>query len=219
MLRSALMQRVLGEEHSMYSSHIREAKLLISQEIGPARDRRVSAMIAAIAVCNAWADPSVDRKVFPDVKAELKIALRECQQDFHRVMVLAAQTLGDNDQSNVPVFAHLVRRMSSFSAIFSVAESLLQYLEKHDWAATETTDVKWTGNPISRLCLRVYAFFNKSWNWHNPDSFRLAIKTSVGMALASLFVSINYLFEIADPFSVWPGLTIGKCSLVFDSRV
>jgi hypothetical protein len=206
------MQRVLGEEHSIYSSHLREAKLLISQEIGPSRDRLVSAMIAAIAVCHAWADPSEQRKIFPDVTGELKIALRACQLDFQRAMILAAEKLGDNDQANIPIFAHLVRRMSAFSAIFSVAESLLSYLQKHDWAATEihSSDLKWKGNPICRLCLQVYAFFNKSWKWHNPDSFRLAIKTSVGMLIASLFVSVDYLNEIATPFSVWPGLTIGE---------
>jgi hypothetical protein len=86
-------------------------------------------------------------------------------------------------------------------------------LEKHAWEKTEirSSDSKtWKGNCVSRLWLRFFAVINTPWKWHNPDSFRLALKTAMGMVLASLFVSIQYLYEIAAPFAIWPGLTIGE---------
>jgi uncharacterized membrane protein YgaE (UPF0421/DUF939 family) len=219
MLRTSLMQRVLGEEYDIYSQNLREAKIIINTEIGPARDRMVDAMIAAVAVCHAWADPSEHRTVLPDVQGELRVALRECRSAFHRAMGKATEKLGDHPRSNVPIFAHLTRRMSSFSALFDLGDSMLDYLEKHSWEAEEmTADAggacqKGFGACFCEWCCGVIAFCETKWLWYNPDNFRLALKTSVGMVLASMFVSVPYLWDISQPFGVWPGLTIASVSL------
>jgi len=80
------------------------------------------------------------------------------------------------------------------------------YLEKHRW---ETEEIKGkvvrTGFYTGRVRATL-AHWNQPWLWHKPDSFRLALKTSVGMTLASLFVSVPFLWKIAMPFGVWPGL-------------
>lgn len=219
MLRTALQQRVLGEEIHAYSSRLQEAKLIINQEVGPARDRMTSAMIAAIAVCHAWADPSEHRTVLPDVEGELRASLRECRNAFHGAAAKASGKLGEQSDSNVPIFAHLTRRMSSFSALFALGDSLLAYLEKHSWEAQEIA-----GHPgecctngicggFVQLWYEVFAFWDKKWLWNNSDNFRLALKTSVGMTIASLFISVTYLYNLAAPFGVWPGLTIASVNL------
>lgn len=62
-LRSALVGRVLGEEIAMASPVLVTVKAQIEEQIAPARDRLVDAMIAALAVCTAWADPLSQRQV------------------------------------------------------------------------------------------------------------------------------------------------------------
>lgn len=216
-LRTAMMQRVLGEEYNIYSQNLREAKQIIKTEIAPSRDRMVDAMIAAIAVCHAWADPAEHRTVLPDVQGELRVALRECRHAFHQAMGKAAEKLGENTDTNVPIFAHLTRRMSSFSALFAFGDSLLAYLENRSWEAEEIIigDATQQGFCAGFFCwcCGVVAFWETKWLWYNKDNFRLALKTSVGMVLASLFVSVPYLWSIAEPFGVWPGLTIASVNL------
>lgn len=53
-LRSALVGHVLGEEIAMNSPVLVTVKSQIEEQIAPARDRLVDAMIASLAVCTAW---------------------------------------------------------------------------------------------------------------------------------------------------------------------
>lgn len=53
-LCSALAGRLLGEEIAMNSTVLKTVKTSIEQQIAPARDRLVDAMIASLAVCTAW---------------------------------------------------------------------------------------------------------------------------------------------------------------------
>ena len=214
-LRTSLVQRVIGEEYTMYSPHLRDAKVTINEEIGPARDRMVDSMIAAIAVCHAWADPSSHRTVLPNVHGELKEAIRECFQDLHQAFIKAAKKLEANPQDNIPIFAHLSRRMTSFNALFELGDSLQAYLQKHSWESEEVREKK-RETFLARLFDRIssmMSFVDLRWLLRNPDSLRLALKTSVGMFLASMFVSVPYLWNISKPFGVWPGLTIASINL------
>ena len=215
-LETALTQRVLGEEYALYSPTLREAKAIIKEEIGSARDRLVDAMIASVAVCHAWADPFASRTVLPDVLTELEESLHECRFAFHQGMTKAAEKLGANEQKNSPVFAHLTRRMSAFNAMFALGDSILDYLKKHHWEEEQIKTMKRGGTLEALLYWCFMSFVNftsPQWLWHKQDSFRLALKTAVGMMLASLFVSVPFLWSIASPFGVWPGLTIASVNL------
>lgn len=213
-LQTALTHQVLGEEHQFYSSSLREAKQVIKEEIGPARDRMVDAMISSVAVCHAWADPFSKRTVLPDTLGELEESLMACRHAFHRAMTRAAEKLGENQNAHTPIFAHLTRRMSAFHALFELGDCIVAYLKQHQW---EEEQIKTTpsvlGGVLSGIFGAFVAFTGPEWLWHKKDSFRLAVKTSVGMFLASLFVSVPYLWEIASPFGVWPGLTIASVNL------
>ena len=214
-LRTALTQQVLGEEHHYYSSNLREAKQVIRDEIADARDRMLDAMISSVAVCHAWADPFAKRTVLPDTLGELEESLSECRHAFHRAMAKAAEKLGENQNSNTPIFAHLTRRMSAFHALFELGDCIVAYLKQHQWEEEQikTSDTGLVGGLVGGLFHAFVAFTSPKWLWHSKDSFRLAVKTSVGMFLASLFVAVPYLWEIAMPFGVWPGLTIASVNL------
>lgn len=172
-------------------------------------------MIASVAVCHAWADPSSRRTVLPDVEGELAVSVYECRKAFHRAIFRAAEQLRAEPEQNTPIFAHLTRRMSAFNALFELGDSLLAYLEKHRW---EEEEIKGTivanKTPFTVRLGSTWAYWNQQWLWHKPDSFRLALKTSVGMVFASLFVAVPYLWKIAMPFGVWPGLTIASVNLM-----
>jgi uncharacterized membrane protein YgaE (UPF0421/DUF939 family) len=216
LLRSSLVQRVLGEEYSIYCETLREAKQILSETISPCMNRLMDAMIVALGVCDAWADPSSSRAVLPDVHGELRVALAEARDAVHQGMKKATAKLEENTDTKVPNFAHLTRRMCAFSSMFDMADSLLGYLEQHTWEAEETRIlIPKLGACafLSEFWSGFRSFVEAKWLWHKPDSFRLALKTSVGMVLASLFVSVPYLWRISRPFGLWPGLTVASVNL------
>lgn len=169
-------------------------------------------MIASVAICHAWADPLSRRTVLPDVEGELAVSIFECRKTFHRAISHAVEHLMRTEpQQNTPIFAHLTRRMSAFNALFEFGDSLLDYLEQHRCTIEAVKGIAITTTTISDHL--GWAYWNQPWLWHKPDSFRLALKTSVGMALASLFVAVPFLWRISSPFGVWPGVRYTKASL------
>lgn len=88
------------------------------------------------------------------------------------------------------------------------------FLSNRDWVKQEIRG-KQKGNLaiVQHAAGAARDFVSTKWLWHKPDSLRLALKTSVGMAVASLFVSVTYLFNISQPFEHWPGLTIASVNL------
>ena len=219
-LQTALTQRLLGEEHHYYSPNLREAKQAIKDEIAESRDRMLDALIASVAVCHAWADPFAKKSVaLPDTVGELEDSLSECRRSFHRAMSRAAEKLGENRSATTPVFAHLIRRMAAFHALFELSDCVVVYLKQHQWEGDQIKSSKTSlfRGLGGRLFHSFVAFNSPQWLWHDKDSFRLAVKTSVGMFLASLFVAVPFLWQIASPFGVWPGLTIA--SVNFGSSV
>lgn len=219
-IRASLSQRVIGEEYSVYSEQLRDVKAILSREVGPARDRVIDAMISSIAVNHAWANPSAHRTVLPDVERELEVSIEDCRSSFNRAMAMASSHLEGNS-NKTPVFAHLTRRMTAFNALFEFGDSLLGYLREHSWEKEELFNEdesiirhqrRMSSYVLSKL-MSFIGFLEKKWLWHNPDTMRLALKTSVGMLLASLFVSVPYLWKVAKPFGVWPGLTVASVNL------
>ena len=217
-LRSALMQKVLGEESNFLSPQLALAKVKFNDEMSPSRDRMISAMIAAVAVCHVWADPSGHRTVLPNVQMELKAALAECRKAFRTATCKASKNISaiGNQKEHTPLFAHLTRRMTSFHALFAIADSILEYLENHSWENEENTCKSPKDIPyayVLQLIQDVCEFWKKPWKWNNRDQYRLALKTAVGMFFASLFICVPYLKDIASPYGLWPGITIASVNL------
>ena len=222
-LCTALANRVLGEEHPFFSASLREAKGVINDQVSASRDRLVDAMLSSIAVCHAWADPSTHRVVLPDVHEELQAAIEDSRHNFQFALQRAAGVFKQNHSKEssshqnpeTPLLAHLTRRISAFHALLELAQSLLHYLNQHNWEAEEIKQSKLKSQVLSssNLLGSLRSCVEAKWLWHKPDSFRLAFKTAVGMFLASLFVSIPHLYNLAAPFGIWPGLTIASVNL------
>lgn len=158
-----------------------------------------------------------NRTVLPDVEGELAASIRQCRAAFHLAIAKGAERLGENPQTNVPIFAHLTRRMTAFNAMFDLADNLCDYLREHSWEKEEDEQRRRPHHGVIDHVVNsvasTVAFCEKKWLWYNPDSFRLALKLSVGMVFASLFVSVPFLWNISDPFGVWPGLTVASVNL------
>ncbi|KAL3942484.1 MAG: hypothetical protein SGBAC_003335 [Bacillariaceae sp.] len=217
-IRSALMQKVLGEDSNHSSPVLAQAKVDLNDEISSARDRLTDAMIASIAVSHAWAHPSEHRTILPNVKVELRQALLECEQSFHVAICKAAHKMeGTSQREQTPLFAHLTRRMSSFHALFALAESLLRYLENHegqeDDKRVEELLKRKCCNPARKTFSSFETFCLQPWKWHNQDDRRLALKTALGMVLASFFVSIPYLRDLTAAYGTLPAITIASVNL------
>ena len=158
---------------------------------------------------------------------EISSALEQSKADFHEAMKKASLVLMENCRLqekgvNKPVFAYLTRRMVSFTAIFQFAKHMCDYLDeqeaKHSVTAKEDVQRKQPQNEEGKgvwngITDQIMKLWRKKWNFHDRDSFRLALKTCIGMVLASLFFAVPYLYDVASPFALWPGLTIAGVNL------
>ena len=226
-LCTALTNRILGEEYQFNSQSLRDAKGVINDHISESRDRLVHAMTSSIAVCHAWADPMTRRVVLPDVQDELQEAMEDSRHQFQIAVQRAAHVLAMQDPSayyhrhqnlNMPLFAHLARRMSASHSLLELAQSLVNFMNRHNWEAQEVRGVGsksfGTWEQLRSLIFTgVHSYITRPWLWYGPDTFRLALKTAVGMFFGSLFISIPYLYNLATPFALWPGLTIASVNL------
>ena len=214
-LQNSLTQHVLGEDLGLSSHVLSRVKMIIKEEIMSSRNRLIDAMIAAIAVCDACADHSLHRRVLPGIEEELQIVLEECNDNLNIAISRSAKLLDEDSSSNVSILAHLIRRTTALNAIFEFAESLLYYLKHHRWdqlcCVEKNQNTRQSRTSLSLSSFK--AFVQLQWFWYDHDRLRLALKTSVGMAIASLFVSIDYLWIVSEPFGIWPGLTIASVNL------
>eukprot|EP00980_Cylindrotheca_fusiformis_P005889 scaffold1239_cov130-Cylindrotheca_fusiformis.AAC.2 len=224
-LRSALVQKVLGEESTFSSPSLARAKVVLNQEISPSRDRLVDATVSSIALCHTWADPT---KHDPSAqhqqqREELRTALQECKRSFHKAICKAADEIGSkgschqSSKEQQSLFAHLTRRMSAFHSLFALAENIVNFLEQHnnneEIQSRPSSHKKPCCRHLFQWCSMIWAFCRRPWKWRNPDELQMAIKTSMGMVLAALFVSIPYLKDVSAPYGIWPGITVASISM------
>eukprot|EP00980_Cylindrotheca_fusiformis_P017220 scaffold5301_cov126-Cylindrotheca_fusiformis.AAC.3 len=218
-LRSAFQHKMLGEDHSPSMSR---AKAVLHQHFSPSRDRLVDATISSIALCHSWTDPSehVSSVQHQQQREELRTALQEGKKGFHRAICEATGEIGsigschERSKEQQSLFAHMTRRMSAFHSIVELAENVLTYLEQHnEEIQSRPPPQKPCFRPLLQFLSMVWAFCKRPWKWRNPDDLHMAIKISVGMMLASLFVSIPYLKDFSAPYAYWPGITVAMVSL------
>ena len=143
-----------------------------------------------------------------------------------------------------PVLAHIGRRMTTFQMMFDIAKGtvkcqrdlieLTTKLQKEEESSDQTRhlssdeDDSFKGQKefspsilhtsyqkFQEACDYLRAtFWSPKWKWRNPASQRLAMKLSLGMAIASLYVSVPYLWESSESiYGVWPGVTVASVNL------
>jgi uncharacterized membrane protein YgaE (UPF0421/DUF939 family) len=141
------------------------------------------------------------------------------------------------------LFAHLARRMTSSHSIFAIAEGMATYCQDIVQQSNESLNIvdsrteaaksehsRPGGLTILSQCVksRIQCLWNgglvilnylldnswrPKWLLHTPEARHIATKTAFGMLIASLWISIPYLNAIADPFGIWPGITVASVTL------
>jgi hypothetical protein len=121
---------------------------------------------------------------------------------------------------STPSFAFIIRRIQLCHGLFGYSEEISKFMEKRSNSARKSSD-----DNEGETCVRnpyqatlstlrdVYAFFVQPWPKYSPESYRLPLKAALGMAIASLFVAVPALYEIAKPNAVWPALTVASVNL------
>jgi uncharacterized membrane protein YgaE (UPF0421/DUF939 family) len=236
MLRTALKQRMTGEQGPAVSGYARKVRRIIAQQVGEPYRELLDALIATMVDCNEQADPqsstsfssssssSFSRKTVN--ATELFSSLNTSRQAFARALDLATRAVNNDEhlqEKETPNFAHLARRMTSFHSVFSIAEDLAVYVHQNNQKASHESAHADNCSPTSTTLRQrilsvgrnhlVVTWLKPKWLWHNIESRRLALKTALGMFFASLWISIPFLWDIAQPWGVWPGLTIASVNL------
>lgn len=232
MLRCALNSRFLGEEESGSSAtittlHIRH---IIATELGEDYYQFIDSLIHLTIACNRQADPTV---FDPAVQTngfdytQVSDLLTKTKADFGRALNRVIKEVRDSQSKDdkikttmIPIFAHLARRSTSFSSLFHIGSSLVEYCENFNEMNT-AKDNEGKGSfakccewfSLQSLGKLVEFFWKPSWPWRDPQKRRLALKTAVGMMFASLWISVPQLWEISQPFGLWPGLTVASVNL------
>jgi uncharacterized membrane protein YgaE (UPF0421/DUF939 family) len=138
MLRTAVNQRYLGETNESAPISATQIRRVIANEVGPDYHVFIDDLIHAVVACNHHADPyyttkSTIKKNVLDATDLIKTR-SQCQQAFVRAVRKVTQEVLDGKGkpgSATPVFAHMARRMTSFSSLFSIAEGLVEFAETH----------------------------------------------------------------------------------------
>lgn len=245
MVQTMLNQRFLGEELVSKSPNSCDVRRIIAVEVGPHYRHFMEVLTTTMVECIHHADPHhpASAKDLPDPTV-LVNALAPLREDFSRALELAIRMAQETDTPQPAVtslFAHLVRRMTSFHSIFSIAEGMATYCQdiifeqsneslnivdskteaaksEHSGLTILSQSVKsrlqclWSGGLII-LNYSLDTLWRPKWLLHTPEARCIATKTALGMFIASLWISIPSLYAIADPNGIWPGITVASVTL------
>eukprot|EP00980_Cylindrotheca_fusiformis_P006733 scaffold1400_cov137-Cylindrotheca_fusiformis.AAC.11 len=141
------------------------------------------------------------------------------------------------DRAKIPLYAHLARRMTAMYSVLAIAQGLIDFIAdadvQEDRSSPNTDEEAPQSRPLFskasavvisfvQSCVQVLCAVTKylirtwwapEWKWRKRETRRLALKTALGMLVASLWLAIPGLWDIAQPFGFWPGLTIASVNL------
>jgi hypothetical protein len=135
---------------------------------------------------------------------KLKRTIASTKHGF--AIAISTATKEVQQTASMPVFAHIARRLTSFHSLTTLGQDLIQYYESNISSqqqehTNDDDDKVMTCQPriaISRCCASVIHAWKTPWLWRQAEQRRLAVKTSVGMFLASLFISVGTLWDISE---------------------
>ena len=200
MIRLATAEEFLGEEFTSHNQHVKSIKTKISQNLGFALESLVAEF------CRCERDYLQHTYVHQDCNG-----LAQCMNVYRQQMKIAIgeaeQMLVVNEEAKRQTAGPLVRSRVVFLGVSSFV------LEFQDLAAATSSGkveakVPGLSASLTALMSQLKSHMTLSWPWNNIAKRRLAVKSSVGLCLASLWVSIPYY-----PNSIWPGITVASISL------
>ena len=196
----------LGEKYTHTNETVRYLKTMISDQLGYAVEQLATQFQQAEAcyffTSACQCDNSID---------ELKLSLGEYILAMKKTY-LDSDKLTSSDELDIdskarsligPKIRIRVVQISVYSFVHELIDTL-----RNEQDEKAQPKAKKTAMPMLKSVLTT------PWLHKNPLKLRLALKTALGMLLASLWVSIPYLREeIAYPNSMWVGITVAVISL------
>jgi hypothetical protein len=179
----------------------------------------IDSMIETFELCNKLADPmyiseaprttTAKSDEAGDVEDLVDAAVMKLERSLISTkngfaIAISTATKDVQKSASMPVFAHVARRLTSFHSLCMLGQNLIQYYENNIASQQEGThdenckNVECRGKVVMSRCFAsVVHAFKTPWLWHDAERRRLALKTSVGMFFASLFISVGVLWEIS----------------------
>ncbi|KAL9182904.1 hypothetical protein ACHAXT_004183 [Thalassiosira profunda] len=205
LLRLATTQQFLGEEFTSLNATVRGVKTTMSTNLGFAVEQlalEYSKSQKALLFCSPDAN-DVER----DIVDSLDACLSRYREAMKQAISDAERLLQNNDAASRSTTGPLIRQRVAFLAVFSFVYELRETFASN---GKETQD-----DEASKTAMqRVKSGLTMPWLWSDIEKRRAALKTAMGMGIASLWVSFPYLRGyVAYPQSVWVGLTVASVSL------
>ena len=204
-IRLASRDIFLGEEYTQVNESVRNLKTFISDNLGLAVESLALEFQQAEKTYFFNASDFCVNSV-NDLKLSLAEYILAMKKTFDDADKLVSANELDIDSSakllKGPKIRMRVVQISVYSFVHELIDAITQEPEE-----TQEKQNKSIGFIIKTA-------FKTPWLHKNPLKLRLALKTGLGMLLASLWVSIPYLREeIAYPNSIWVGITVAIVSL------
>ena len=138
--------------------------------------------------------------------------LEQCMDTYKKAMRQAisdAETdLLNNDAASRSSTGPLIRQRVAFLGLFSFV------VELHDAITNTKSETSGDTSSSPSMYRQITSTLKKPRLWKDRGKRRHAIKTALGMTLASAWISIPYLREhISYPNSIWVGLTVASVNL------
>ena len=202
LIRRATAEEFLGEEYTSHNEHVKSIKTKISKNLGFALDSLVAEF------CRCERDFLDLRRASAHQDCS---GLAQCMDVYRKQMKAAIEEtehmLDGNEEAIRQTAGPLVRSRVVFLGVFSFVREFQDLNAAKPSDKVEAKVSGWSAI-LAALMSQLKSHMSLPWPWNNVAKRRLAVKTSVGLCLASLWVSIPYY-----PNSIWPGITVASISL------
>lgn len=203
MIRQATAEEFLGEEYTSHNENVKSIKTKISTNLGFALD----CLVAEFCRCERDFLDFRHTSAHQDCSSGLAQCMDLYRQKMKAAIEEAEQMLDENEEAKRQTAGPLVRSRVVFLGVSSFVR------EFQDLTAATSSDkmeakVPGRSTNLTALMSQLKSQMTLSWPWKNVAKRRLAVKTSVGLCVASLWVSIPYY-----PSGIWPGITVASISL------
>ena len=202
LVQAATTQTLLGENFTSQDRNVKEVKTKLSLNLGFAIEKLALEYNKSESVYFFLDASKEDQELVID---ELEHSMDAYLEAMRQAISDAETLLLNEPDASRSTTGSLIRARVTFLALFSFIHEL------HDTMKEKSDEIAPEPEPIIKQfmsCLKM------KWLWENTSKRRLAIKTAIGLSLASLWISIPYLNgHLAYPNSVWVGVTVASISL------
>lgn len=228
MIKFAVMQRLLGEGTTNYHQDLKDAKLTLSMYLKDCMAELIQCTRNSMAFCNStvqgipkmpinsrFVQAEEDLEMVEHIRNDNVKALEKTKAGLDQALdraetLIEVQEDRNHHELSTPAFAFIIRRIQLCHGLFAYSEEISTFLQE-SFAIRRPEKPK--RNAIVLAFLDLYNFFTQPWPKYSREAYHLPLKAALGMSIASLFVAIPHLYDLAKPNAMWPGLTVASVNL------